>query len=203
MGASILFSLTLLPVTITEFKERAKNAIIKKLKWQETEAVWGPIEALKLEIKKMTEYRDLAKKINAIIKKEKTQEKIYEALIKDWVWEELAKEASTPLRHSGKIETIMLTNLNNKIKDREAKLAKMEKMEQVKWTEDEVKELYKFAWGKVIDNRWADRVQIIFDERPTSDVMYDLKKRGWKWRKGRKGNKRRNQWNSWRSKRGN
>ena len=115
-----------------EFKARAIEGIKKKLKSQEIESVGGPIEALKLEIQKLTEYRDLAKRVNAIIKKYKTEEKIYEALIADGIGEKLAKEASTPVRSSGKIETIFLTNINNKIKDREAKLAKMQKMEAVK-----------------------------------------------------------------------
>lgn len=33
----------------------------------------------------------------------------------------------------------------------------------------------------MIDNRAEDRVQILFDEKPTKDQIQELKKRGWRW----------------------
>lgn len=41
------------------------------------------MEVLKKEIQTLNEYRDLTRKVNTIIKKYKTQEKIYEALISE------------------------------------------------------------------------------------------------------------------------
>lgn len=97
--------------------------------------------------------QEQAKQINAIIRKFKTDEAIRPELEKLGISEKTITDLLTPYMGTRGVQSFSLTSLNNKIKDREAKLAKMQKMESVIGTEDEIKILYSFDGGKVIDNR--------------------------------------------------
>ena len=57
----------------------------------------------------------------------------------------------------------------------------MEKMEAIKWTDEATSDLFSFDWWKVIDNKAQDRVQILFDEKPSREMIMKLKARGWRW----------------------
>lgn len=102
------------------------------------------MEVLKKEIEMMKANQEQAKQINAIIRKYKTDEAIRPELEKLGISEKTITDLLTPYMGTRGIQSFSLTSLNNKIKDREAKLAKMEKSEAVKGTEDEKKTLFAF-----------------------------------------------------------
>jgi len=138
--------------TMIDFKEKATKSIKKKLNNFWKEEL-NPINEVKQEIEQLKKQQESAKQHNIKVRKE-------------W-WEP--------------IPWFSLTNLNNRIKAREEKLAKMENTEQAKSSWVESKEFQKFEWWSIIENVWADRLQIKFDSRPDFWTITELKKNWYRW----------------------
>lgn len=99
---------------------------------------------MKKEIERMKASQEQAKQINAIIRKFKTDEAIRPELEKLGISEKTITDLLTPYMGTRGVQSFSLTSINNKIKEREAKLAKMEKMESLKGTDEATKALYEF-----------------------------------------------------------
>jgi N-6 DNA Methylase len=123
----------------------------------------------------------MMKDTNAIIrsKKDVTKRLISEAGLS----EANAEKVQSPDRF-GRVgfPTYSLTNNNANIKRLQARVKMLEnKVQGAKAAEKGMEEKYTFDGGTIDVNYDLDRVQIFYDNIPTSDQRNDLKRSGWHW----------------------
>ena len=128
------------------------------------------IEKLKTKISILEQHQELMKVTNRITRSKKTDEQKIVALIEAGFSESNAQEML-----NGEFKAFELINNNANIKRYKARLEKM-LIAKSKENADIVTDGY-----KVVENTEIMRYQIIFDEKPSSENIAKLKKRGFKW----------------------
>lgn len=151
-----------------EWRTRAKKAIIRKAQPEKT--FLSEIDRYKSELEGMQKKHELMKQGNILIKKAKKEGK------------DISAELKTLLGiNDFNAEWAMkwgfgLTNNNANMKRIEQRIKELEQKESLK-NEQPITE-YTFEGGKLIVNYEADRLQIIFDTRPTSEELTAWKNKG-------------------------
>ena len=164
--------------SVNEWKERAINSIKRTLKEQKIAEAGGEVEYQKKKITDAEEFQDIMKKVNTVIRKNIPEsEKISRMMEVDKrITEEVAKKLLTP-DFAGRIgfPDYELTNNNARMRQMRQRLSEMEKKEATPSSE------LTFEGGKIFDNADIDRVQVIHDVKPASEVIQSLKSKGFKW----------------------
>ena len=68
-----------------------------------------------------------------------------------------------------------LQNIGARIRETKRRIARLENLENIEFEEKE------FVGGKVIHNKEINRIQFLFDEKPSEDVRNSLKHNGFHW----------------------
>ena len=162
----------------TEYKERAINAIIKKLKEHRISAGGGEIAMMEKKLAAAEAKQVQMKAINKIIRKKKLSddEKAQQIASKFNIHESTARKLLEP-DFGGRIgyPSYKLTNNNANIKRMKERVRVMAVREDTPTAE------IAFAGGTIIDSNEEDRVQIYFDETPDAEMRSKLKSAGWHW----------------------
>lgn len=161
---------------LIEYSKKAQSAILKKLR-EYGKPVVTPIEELKSSIASCEHKQEQMKACNKIIKSSKmTDEEKVSQMIAMKIPENIAKQLLLP-DFAGRIgfADYELINNNANIKRMKERLARLEGNE-AKATSEVV-----FEGGKIVDNAEADRVQIVYDDKPDADTIGKLKREGWRW----------------------
>lgn len=160
-----------------EFRDRAKAAILRELKKMAVEEAGGELEVLKKKVADATRNHEFMVKTNAIVRKKiPDDQKIKEIQALAPISETTVRKILTP-DYMGRIgfPAYALSNDTANIHRMEERVKELEKKEITPTGE------IPFTGGYIIDNREADRVQIIFDQRPSQAVIDKLKSEGWRW----------------------
>jgi len=157
-----------------EWRIRAKKAIVRKAQPEKT--FLSELDRYKAELETMQKNQDLMKACNVVMKKAKGQD-CTAGLIAAGLSEESAKKLQTPDFAGRKgYPTFKLTNNNANLKRVELRIKELEQKESLK-NEQPITE-YTFEGGKLIVNYEADRLQIVFDTRPTTEELTAWKNKG-------------------------
>ena len=160
-----------------QFKKRAIDAIKKKIKAHRIDEAGGEIEILKAKIASAEKMHGIMKAGNKIIRSKKLSddEKIFQ-MVEIGISESNARAVLRP-DYMGTIgfKGWELSNNNANIKRMKARLVEMQTREATPTSE------ISFDGGIIIDNAEIDRVQIVYDEKPTDEVIGKLKGAGWHW----------------------
>jgi len=151
-----------------EWRKRAKKAIVRKA--QPAKTFVSEIDRYKSELEGMQKNHELMKQGNILIKKAKKESK------------DISAELKTLLGiNDFNAEWAMkwgfgLANNNANIKRVEQRIKELEQKETLK-NETPITE-YSFEGGKLIVNYEVDRLQIIFDTKPTPEELTAWKNKG-------------------------
>lgn len=163
-----------------EWKDRAEKAILRALKGLATEEAGGEIAVLKAKIAQAEKLQEMMVEANKIIRK-KAEPGIggvskHQQLINMGFTERQAAEALTP-DFAGRLgfPQFALSNNSANIRRMKERLVELEKREVTPTAE------IPFTGGRIVDNREADRVQIIFDQKPPQEMINKLRSEGWHW----------------------
>ena len=159
-----------------EWREKAEKSIRKKLEILKVQEAGGAVEVLKQKIKKAEETQEVMKSCNKIIKKKIEKAEKLE-LLKKVVAGDIAAALLEKPDCFGiyGFASYQLTNNNARIKNMKLRLLELERRENTETSKT------KFAGGFIVDNLEADRIQILFDEKPGPDMLGKLKGRGFRW----------------------
>ena len=157
-----------------EWRERAKRAIVRKA--QPVKTFESELERYKSELGAMKKMQDLMKVCNAIIKKAKGKD-CTEALMAAGLKDKSAKSIQQP-DHCGRIgfASYQLTNNLANIKRVEQRIKELELKEVARVEMGEIK--YSFDGGTMVINYEADRIQIMFNNRPSAEELIKWKEKG-------------------------
>lgn len=126
-------------------------------------------EKIKAKLEYHKELHDLMKRCNAYFRKHKSLDGFdFESVpqyMRGYIYENL----------EGGFQSFYLTNNNAEIKRLEARLKKIEANEN-KETQEKTK-----SWGKIVYNTEIERIQLIFDEKPSREIIDLLKSKGFRW----------------------
>lgn len=151
-----------------EWRERAKKAIIRKM--QPAKTFVTELERYRQELDGMKQRHELMKEANKRIKQaHKTGEDLTGFLINTM------KVAPHMVDWSMKFG-FGLQNNNASIKRVEQRIKELEAKEQKR--NEEPQKNYKFDGGEVVINYEADRIQIFFNQRPSSQELAEWKNKG-------------------------
>jgi len=160
-----------------EFKARARAAIIRELKKLQIEEAGGELEVLKMKIAKAEKLQAAMKATNTILRKKTLSdtEKIT-AIIQATGFSETTTRKLLMPDFCGRIgfSYHLQNNLQN-IKRMKERLAELQTKESTPTSE------ITFNGGTIVDSQEADRIQILFDEKPPQDTINKLKATGWHW----------------------
>jgi hypothetical protein len=159
------------------------NDYVKNYKKKNAEPITPSSELEKAQKKLDQEEKNLEmmKQVNAIIRKYKTEEKIVPEIVKLGIKETTAKELIKP-DYANRIgfPTYSLQNTRQEI----ARLRQRVKDLSGKIEEGKDQKIKKYATinnGFIQIDFEQDRVQIIFDDKPSADTISALKRKGFKW----------------------
>jgi hypothetical protein len=160
-----------------EWQKRAQSAILKGLREMRTEAAGGPAVIMRQEIENAEKIQGWYLEIRKQFRKEADPSKRVELLktITGLAGEELAAFVRQNYIDADGLPVFLLTNGNARLKAMRERLAQMEKRDATPTTEKA------FEGGTVRDNAEADRIQIIYKERPGPELYGKLKARGFRW----------------------
>jgi hypothetical protein len=145
------------------------------------------LEKLEAKLKKLTEYQEMMKNINVILRNSRTSkaEKIKLVCEKYQFQPETVEKLMNPSYSYMKVgfQSFELSNNNaeiNRIKKRIKQIiryqAEIEEVEEA----GELPEI-EFEGGSIVDNVPYNRIQIFFDEKPDADIRKKLKQNGFRW----------------------
>lgn len=156
------------------WRTRSKKAIIRNAQPEKT--FISEIDRYKSELAGMQKNQEIIKACNAVIKKSKGRD-CTAGLIAVGLSEVNAKKVQLPDFAGIKgFPSFSLTNNNANIKRVELRIKELEKKESLK-NKQPITE-YRFEKGKLIVNYEADRLQIIFDTKPTVEELTVWKNKG-------------------------
>lgn len=161
---------------IQEWRGRVIKAIIKRWKpaVNELEEAVKNLESRKANHEKM-------KAANAILRKHKGNETALPELIEAGFSENTAREILRPNSWGNKgFEQFYLTNNLANIKRLEIRVEQLRAKEEKAQSENPINE-YEINGVKVLENYEIDRLQILFDGKPSQAVINTLKRNGFKW----------------------
>ena len=165
---------------VIDLREEAVTAIKKKLKKQGVEDAGGPIAVMEKKLADAEAHQERMKATNKIAKSKKLTdtEKIAEMAKIDGISEATAKVLLEP-NYAGEVgfEPYELTNNNANIKRMRGRIKEMTTAEG----RSGVESVGTFEGGEVVMNYDAERLQIIFDQKPDAEARGRLKERGWRW----------------------
>ncbi len=162
---------------LIEFRDRAESAILRELKKMAVEEAGGEIEVLKKKIADAERNHEFMVKTNVIVRKKiPDDQKVREIMALGPISEKTAREILKPdfMQRVG-FPAYALSNDTANIHRMKERLKELEKKEVTPTGE------IPFTGGYIVDNREADRVQIIFDQRPSQEIINKLKSEGWRW----------------------
>lgn len=157
-----------------EWRERAKKAIIRKA--QPPKTFVSELERYKADLVKMQKLQDIMKKCNAIIKKSKGND-CTALLVEAGLSEKNAIEIQKPdFANRIGFASYNLTNNNANIKRVEQRIKELEQKESLR--EENPITTYKFEGGELVVNYEIDRLQIMFNSKPTQSELNEWKVKG-------------------------
>lgn len=134
-------------------------------------------EMLQEQLRKLQAALDNGKAMNAYYRKHKTMKGFPE--LSDEVAAKMDKSISAAYSLAQKpMPDYELTSLRGKIKRVEARLAELDKRQA---EQESPAENTKFDGGEIVRNLEADRLQILFDEKPDEETRAALKANGFRW----------------------
>jgi len=159
--------------SMKEFKERVTSAIIRELKKMVVDEAGGEIPVLEAKLKSAQENHIKMVESNKIIhKKGVTKDDQIKSIIEVTGFSE---NEALKLLTTGGFHGWNLQNSNANIH------AMQRHLEELRSKEARPSSELTFTGGHIIDNAEADRVQIIYDAKPSQDVITKLKSEGWHW----------------------
>ena len=160
-----------------EWQKRAESAIFKGLNEMRTAAAGGPLVIMRQELEAAEREHENLKAVRATFRKEADPDKRMASLkeITGYDGAALAAFVSRNFIDADGVPVFRLTNGRARIKAMRQRVAEMEKRGATPTTERA------FDGGRVVDNAEADRIQIIFNERPGPELYGKLKSRGFRW----------------------
>ena len=160
-----------------EYKERAINAITKKLKDHRISAGGGEVAMMEKKLASAEAEQVRMKAVNKILRSKKTSDDVKMLQLRDefGMPEQLVHNLMNPDWGKPGYPAYKLTNNNANIKRMKERVKEMQAREDTPTAE------IKFAGGTIIDSNEDDRVQIFYDERPSPDMIKQLKGSGWRW----------------------
>lgn len=158
------------------FRQKVVAGITKRWRKENVAEAGGERAVLEKKLKKAQENHQQMKDINVIMRKKTPDSDKREQLKQIGVSETLIQSVFKP-DYTGRtgFQGFHLQNSNSGIKSMKANLATMERQESTETTSRTVNGV------KVVDNREADRVQIVFDGKPDEAMRSKLKGSGWRW----------------------
>jgi hypothetical protein len=151
-----------------EWRQRAKKAIVRKAAPIKT--YLSELERYKAELESMKKNHELMKEGNKRIKQAKAKcEDITQYLIETFNIQPHMIDWTLKFGFG-------LTNNNANMKRVEERIKELEKKEKMRNEQPEKEYIY--SWGKVVLNYEADRIQVFFETRPTSDELNKYKSLG-------------------------
>lgn len=166
---------------LIEFRQKAKNAVIRNLRPDLRAIMSGDADALdrlSVDLAKREAQQERMKRINEIIRKNKAKSEADQihALVELGVSEEQAAALIKPGHCcSYGFAGYELSNNNARIREIKKRMAHIEKMQSTPIFEKEVQ-------GVIIqDDPPANRVRLIFSGKPEEAVRAELKKSGFRW----------------------
>lgn len=160
-----------------EYKKRAINAITKKLKEHRISAGGAEIAMMEKKLASAEADQTRMKAVNKILRSKKTSDDVKMLQLRDefGMPEQLVHNLMNPDWGKPGYPAYKLTNNNANIKRMKERVTEMQAREDTPTTE------ITFAGGTIIDSNEDDRVQIFYDERPSPDMIKQLKGSGWRW----------------------
>lgn len=134
-------------------------------------------EMLQDQLRSLQSKLDTGKAMNAYYRKHKTMKGFPE--LPDDAAAKMDESISSSYSFAQKpMPDYELTSLRGKIKRVEERIAELDKRAQ---QEEQPADNAKFDGGEIVRNLEADRLQIIFDEKPDEDTRAALKQNGFRW----------------------
>lgn len=134
-------------------------------------------EMMQDQLQKLQTTLDTGKAMNAYYRKHKTMKGFPE--MSDEAAAQMDEDISNAYSfHQKPMPDYELASLRGKIKRVEARLAELDKRQEQK---EQPTENTKFNGGEIVRNLEADRLQIIFDEKPDEETRAALKSSGFRW----------------------
>lgn len=134
-------------------------------------------EIMQDQLQKLQATLDTGKAMNAYYRKHKTMKGFPD--LSDDAAAKMDEDISNAYSfHQKPMPDYELTSLRGKIKRVEARLAELD---QRKAQQEESAENTKFDGGEIVRNLEADRLQILFDEKPDEETRAALKANGFRW----------------------
>jgi len=165
---------------LLEFIKKAKTRARKRINKQEIEDRGGEYEVAKQELAKEEKNLQLMKDVNKLLRKKGiSKERKIQEIIKMSGWKESTVEKLFEPDYSGRqgFPSFELTNKNARIKRLKEKIGSMEKADTLSGEEVIVER----NGIKVVNNFDEQRVQMLFDEKPSDELRSKLKSSGWRW----------------------
>lgn len=163
----------------TKWRELAQNAIIRKM--QPAKTVSSELEAARQKLASREQMQEQMKRINEAHRRYSKNPERFD--FTGYTEEEKKRIVSYVPAYSWEphpFARYQLTNNNAEIKRLRARVAELEAKER-RQQEAPTAELAAGNGWRYIENREQDRLQIIFDEKPSEDLRAMLKKHGLKW----------------------
>jgi len=168
-----------------EWDEKAKDAILRKLrKYREQKAIeeaGGEVNYYLKQAEELQKELERMKEVNKIIRKKKlSDEEKVKILVNEYGLskKEAVERAITGdyMKRKG-YRDFELTSIRNKIK----RLKEKAKETEIKSEKSGTETIIEKEGVKGIINWDADRIQIIFNEKPSDEIRSKLKKHGFRW----------------------
>lgn len=142
--------------------------------------------------KEYDEFKDISYKISAIVDGDKiiksndpsAIEKLQEKLTKAQEEHARYKDHNAKARKEGTeaLPAYVLANSNGRMKAIKERITHLERLAKLETTVQEVEsEIVEIKGIQIVDNVQLNRLQIIFNGKPSADIRNDLKKNGFKW----------------------
>lgn len=166
---------------LIEFRQNAKNAVIRRLRPDLRPIMSGDADALdrlSVELAKREVQQEQMKRINAIIRKNKAKSEVeqIQALVEVGVSEDQAAALIKPGHCCAYgFAGYELTNNNARIREIKKRMAHIEKMQAMPVFEKEVEGV------TIQDDPPANRVRLYFQGKPDQSIRDELKKNGFRW----------------------
>lgn len=159
--------------------EKAEDSIRRKLQKQAVQDAGGETAVLEKQLATAEKNQETMKAINAIVRKKITDAaKIKKIVAETDFTEDQAKKLLKPDRGEKQgFQGFQLTNNRANIKRMQTRLKDMRLADSRSGS----KTVGTFDGGEIINNFDAERIQIVFDEKPTGEKRTALKSRGFRW----------------------